>query len=203
MRSSPPAKGRNPYLRASSLAEIISWDDIDFVRVAYLTVLGREPDAEGEAYYTNRIREGHSKLELLWQLRSSEEGAQYDPGIAGLDRALRSAAWARHRLFGPFVRLVTSNNEGRRRDNQHRAIMNQLTLLRNEQWIHRHLLDSLSGRLRELVVAVPERKEEPTRPAVSTALYVKPVRTLSAQEVARQSLDSRERHVLDLLEAQA
>ncbi len=102
---------RNPYLRADSIEELLSWDDVGFVRCAYVTVLGRQPDPEGEDYYTGRIRDGHSKLELLAQLRRSPEAPGHDPGIAGLDRLLRRAAWRRNPVFG-WILAPLLPNEG-------------------------------------------------------------------------------------------
>jgi FkbM family methyltransferase len=102
----PPIRSGNPYHRVDSLHELLAWDDIDFIRCAYVTVLGRQPDPDGEAYYAARIRAGHSKLEVLWQLRRSSEGARHDPGIAGLDRALKRAAWCRKPVVGDFLRIV-------------------------------------------------------------------------------------------------
>ncbi len=98
--SVPSGEARNPYLRANSLPELLAWDDVNFVRCAYVTILGRQPDAVGEAYYTARVRGGRSKKEILWQLRKSSEGRQHDPGIAGLDRALKAARWQRLKPFG-------------------------------------------------------------------------------------------------------
>lgn len=91
MTSTASTEVRNPYFRANSLEELLSWHDVDFVRCAYVTVLGRQPDDLGERYYADRIRSGYSKLDILWQLRRSSEAANHDPGIAGLDRALRRA----------------------------------------------------------------------------------------------------------------
>ena len=99
--SVPSGAGRNPYLRANSLPELLSWDDVDFVRCAYVTILGRQPDPTGETYYISRIRRGRTKEEILWQMRNSTEGRKHDPGIAGLDRALKAARWRR---FNPFRR---------------------------------------------------------------------------------------------------
>lgn len=96
----------NPYLRANSLAELLGWNDLDFVRCAYVTILGRQPDPEGESYYVQRIRAGHSKEEVLWQLRRCPEGRDHDPGIAGLDRALKSAARARRPFTGAIFRTL-------------------------------------------------------------------------------------------------
>lgn len=97
----PSGEARNPYLRANSLPELLAWDDLDFIRCAYVTILGRQPDPTGEAHYAVRLRAGRSKQEILWQLRKSSEGRQHDPGIAGLDRALKKARWQR---LNPFRR---------------------------------------------------------------------------------------------------
>ncbi len=59
---------RNPFIRASSLDGLLAWNDVDFVRCAYVTIMGRQPDSAGEAFYTRRIREGHSKLETCGSL---------------------------------------------------------------------------------------------------------------------------------------
>lgn len=138
MPSTPGREMRNPYLRADSLAELLSWHDVDFVRCAYVTVLGRQPDPEGEAYHTDRIRRGHSKMEVLWQLRRSAEGPSHDPGIAGFDRALRRAAWARTPLAGPLLCHVTKQEGDSRWERHLRALSNQFALARQE------LADALS-----------------------------------------------------------
>ena len=94
---------RDPYLRANSLHQLVAWDDIDFVRCAYVTVLGRRPDDSGERYYVDRLRGGEAKLQILYQLRNSHEGRLQDPGIAGFDRALRRFRRARLPMIGPIL----------------------------------------------------------------------------------------------------
>jgi hypothetical protein len=97
---------RTPSSRAASLADLLAWHDADFVRCAFVTVLARQPDAQGEAYYTDLIRQGRSKLDVLWRLRRSPEGLANDPGIAGFDRALKRAAWGRRRFLGAPLRML-------------------------------------------------------------------------------------------------
>lgn len=127
MHNLPLTDQRNPYLRADSLTELLSWHDVDFVRCAYVTILGRQPDRHGEAYYTDRIRRGRSKLEVLLQLRRSAEGRRHDPGIAGLDRALRRTAWQRKAGIGWLFRLVWPQEESvESGSSQFRATMNAL-----------------------------------------------------------------------------
>lgn len=133
MPSPAYAGGRNPYLRADSLAELLSWHDVDFVRCAYVTVLGRQPDPDGEAYYTDRIRRGHSKMEVLWQLRRSPEGADHDPGIAGLDKMLRRHHNARLPFLGSIIRALTGREGDSTAERQFRALNNHVAAVRHEQ----------------------------------------------------------------------
>ena len=101
MKNPSSTEVRNPYLRADSLEELLSWHGVNFVRCAYVTVLGRQPDPDGEHHYADQLRRGRSKADVLWQLRRSPEAANHDPGIAGFDRALRRArarSWPR-RVF--------------------------------------------------------------------------------------------------------
>ena len=120
------SSARNPYHRAESLGDLLDWNDVDFVRCAYVTVLGRQPDAAGEAHYTRRLRSGHAKLEILWQLRKSKEALNHDPGIAGFDRLLKRARLERAALVGPIVRLFTGGEGNDARWRRHRALLNQL-----------------------------------------------------------------------------
>jgi hypothetical protein len=117
-------RGRNPYLRANSLAELLLWNDVDFVRCAYVTILGRQPDRDGEAHFTHRLRAGDSKYALIWQLRRSGEGRKHDPGIAGLDRALKREKLRRHRLFGWLIRVLLPGEGGSRQDRSFRQLLN-------------------------------------------------------------------------------
>ena len=125
----PPGEGRNPYLRANSLPELLSWGDMAFVRCAYVTILGRQPDPDGEAYYTDRIRSGYSKMHVLWQLRTSVEGPRHDPGIAGLDRALRRARRARMPIIGPLFGLLSDEEGNGKAARRHRLLVNRIDRL--------------------------------------------------------------------------
>jgi hypothetical protein len=126
---------KNPFLRANSLAELLSWDDLDFVRCAYVTVLGRQPDLPGQAHYVRQVRAGYSKLDVLWRLRRSAEGREHDPGIAGFDRALKRAARERRPLMGALLRLMRADaDSSSRRDRALRALMNATSL--NQRYLH-------------------------------------------------------------------
>lgn len=81
----------------TNLDDLLNCYDETFVRAAYLSVLGRLPDSSGFKYYLNRIRRGVSKIEVLRQLRYSNEGICYASQLPGLEDALRRNWW--HRLL--------------------------------------------------------------------------------------------------------
>lgn len=132
MPVAPSQEARNPYLRADSLDALLAWDDVDFVRCAYVTLLGRQPDAAGEAYYASRIRRGQSKLALLRQLRYSDEARSHDPGIAGLDRALKADRIAQWPVIGHLIRMWTGHEGNGPVQRRLRMIDNDLAVLRME-----------------------------------------------------------------------
>jgi predicted nuclease with TOPRIM domain len=82
---------------------LLARQDRHFVRTAYQALLGRAPDPEGEAYYLARLRAGEHKLVILKQLRQSEEGRAFVPGVAGLDRAIKRHSLANLPLIGAVL----------------------------------------------------------------------------------------------------
>ncbi|WP_068076509.1 DUF4214 domain-containing protein [Novosphingobium lentum] len=115
-----------PVERAKSLAELCAYEHSDFVRCAYLTVLGRKPDPEGMEFYLERLRRGVSKLTILRQLRFSAEAAQHDPGIAGFDRALKKHKQGNLPVVGPAIRMLTKAEPDGRRARADRALLRQM-----------------------------------------------------------------------------
>jgi len=171
IRTTPPSEQRNPYLRANSLTELLAWDDADFVRCAYVTVLGRQPDWQGESYYTNRIRRGHLKQEVLWQLRHSPEGPAHDPGIKGFDRALKLAAWSRKPIVGAIVRILYGMDGDGTSDRHHRMMMNELARLRAELAapMSQPGLDELRNEIRQLAHRINSQSADVESSSVSVA----------------------------------
>lgn len=102
---------RDPMQRADSLHDLLEWNELNFVRCAYVTMLGRRPDPLGQRHYLELLAAGREKTEILWQLRRSKEGSSHDPGIAGLDKALRSAARQRWKFVGPIFALFSPRIE--------------------------------------------------------------------------------------------
>lgn len=119
---------RDPFQPAQSLDELRSLYDTDFIRCAYVTLLGRRPDAKGEAYYVARLREGHAKLKILGQMRKSQEGKAYPHGIPGLDRAIALYRAANLPLVGWLVRLFSDQERQSRHEMWLRRIENEFSI---------------------------------------------------------------------------
>lgn len=113
----------------TSVPQLLAPHDLHFIHAAYQALLGRAPDAEGEAYYLTRLRAGDHKLEILKQLRRSAEGKAFIPGVAGLDRALRRHGRANLPVVGPVIRLFNGAEGDGATHRQLRMITNELARL--------------------------------------------------------------------------
>jgi hypothetical protein len=141
---------RDPYQRASSLADLTQFSDERFVRCAFVTILGRQPDPSGEAYYLDKLRNGVAKLRIINDLRISNEGQSHDPGIAGLDKVLRKHRNANRPFFGWFVRLFTGR-EG------HGPIERNLRELRNQIDAEHHISAIRAATMNHSVMILDQR----------------------------------------------
>ena len=77
----------SPPLTAQAL---LTLGDEDFVRQAYLLVLGREADLGGLDNYLVAVRSGADKAQLVAQLALSDEGRQRHVSVPGLDTLLQA-----------------------------------------------------------------------------------------------------------------
>ena len=121
----------NRVRRADSLDELLFLADRAFVRCAFLTLLGRHVDPDGEAYYLSRLRRGYAKIALLKQLRRSAEGRLNDPGIAGLDRAIARYRRANMPMVGWLVRQLNGEEGDGTAARRLRAIENRIGALQD------------------------------------------------------------------------
>jgi hypothetical protein len=132
--------------RARSLEELLSLDNLEFVRGAYLTLLGRQSDEEGESVYLHLIRSGRPKLYILGKLRRSPEGQQFDPGIVGLDRAIRWQRRAMLPIVGKLIAWLTHAETDCRADRLLRSIENRVSLMQDAIFLNNRRLTTLEGR---------------------------------------------------------
>jgi O-antigen biosynthesis protein len=114
-------------IAASSLENFLSQQDEQFVFSAYRTLLGRSPDPDGLGYYLSRLRAGVEKIEIIAQLRLSNEGKSREVKIAGLEVLIRSHLRQRRTLWNRVLRIYGSKNYETARSL--RAIENRVYLL--------------------------------------------------------------------------
>ncbi len=70
-----------------TLGQLLEGDDKEFVGNAYWAMLGRSADNDGLDIYTALLSEGMSRIDVLQQLRRSEEGQAHGAYIRGVDAA--------------------------------------------------------------------------------------------------------------------
>lgn len=141
----------------TSVPRLLAPHDRQFIHLAYQALLGRSPDPEGEAYYLARLRAGVHKLTILKQLRQSDEGLAFIPGVAGLDRAIRRHGWATMPFVGAVVRLFTGSEGNSATHRQLRILANELGCLHREQ-------AALAGEIRRLGARITVQQEQPHAP---------------------------------------
>jgi len=74
-----------PPIPKPRLKDLLQHDDVGFVRAAYQTMLGRQPDSSGAASCLASLRSGaNERMELLDRLRESPEGAAYEAQIGAI-----------------------------------------------------------------------------------------------------------------------
>jgi glycosyltransferase involved in cell wall biosynthesis len=95
------------------IEDLLAHHDENFLHIAYQNILGRAVDPEGLQYYLKRIRHGVSKLEILCQLRLSEEGKSKQLSVVGLDEAISSYKYHKSWLHTALnkVGMTGSNKE--------------------------------------------------------------------------------------------
>jgi FkbM family methyltransferase len=103
MESLALPEGRHAHVPATSINELLCRHDMDFVRCAYVTLLGREPDPTGQAYYAERLRVGLAKMQILSELRLSKEGRERPQAFPKMDLELAKAARTRFPIIGRLL----------------------------------------------------------------------------------------------------
>ena len=116
----------------STLEELLSYYDQQFVQCAYKTLLGREPDPQGMHYYLRRLRSGFSKIQILAQLSLSAEAEEYDSNLPGLNSAIKHHRKGRYPLIGWIFRLLNGSEGNQPTERKLRIIENQLFLFSDE-----------------------------------------------------------------------
>lgn len=91
-----------------ALRDLLAYHDAYFVRVAFLSVLQREPDVGGFAHFVDELRSGISKVEILGRLRYSAEGRVRGVQVDGLRFRFALQRAYRLPLAGGLLRLAAA-----------------------------------------------------------------------------------------------
>jgi hypothetical protein len=151
MLPSAPATNLNGPAIAATLDDLLARHDQAFIHCAYQTLLGRDPDEEGFNYYVGRLRTGIPKIQILGQLRRSEEGRDYAANLPQLDAAIRRYRWAQKPIIGWLVRLFTRVEGNNTTERKLRSLESQLFLLGEENMRRFHQMEKALTGLHHLV----------------------------------------------------
>jgi lipopolysaccharide biosynthesis protein len=97
-------KGSAPTEISMNIQQIMAYKGNQFIKVAYRQILGRDSDVEGETYYTQRLKSGVPKIEILAQLRMSSEGKKFNTKILGINEVITEYKWTKIPLLGAFIK---------------------------------------------------------------------------------------------------
>lgn len=101
----PSIDGFDVAAKRYRLSDFLSYQDRDFVALAYRGVLKREPEGEGFAYHLEQLRSGRlSRIDILGDMATSAEARAAGVAIDGLDKAYRRARLGRLPVIGAAVR---------------------------------------------------------------------------------------------------
>jgi hypothetical protein len=138
---------------ATSLDELLEHSDQFFISCAYQTLLGRKPDADGMQYYLRRLRKGFSKIQIVTQLRLSQEGKAHDVNLPGLNPEIQRYLRGQYPLIGWLFRLVEGTAEVNSPvERKLRVIEQQLNLFSGESSRRFNQMESALNDLHNLVV---------------------------------------------------
>ena len=89
-----------PAPQVTDVHDLLELEGVDFVKAAYVTLLGRAVDAEGGANYLKRLRDGWSRMSIVKGLYHSDEGKAHGHALPGLAKALQRYNKAQRRSWG-------------------------------------------------------------------------------------------------------
>ena len=90
--------------KINSVEELLSLDGHDFIKFAYLTLLGRKPDATGYAFYMEQLESSGDKAAIICQIGGSHEATQNPIRLKGIEGFVRRQGWRRL----PIIRFILS-----------------------------------------------------------------------------------------------
>lgn len=111
-QSQPATGATNGNLKPAEhyhVNDLLRFHGEDFVRNAYLVLLGREPDEAGMAHHLDQLASGRfNKIDVLSSLHSSQEGSATQVKLTGLSLPVTVRRLGRIPVIGYIVRLMVA-----------------------------------------------------------------------------------------------
>lgn len=115
----PSYFAEHPMTNINHIQQLLELHDVAFVHQAYLCLLDRAADSEGEVFYLTRLRSGIAKADIIFEIAQSEEGKRKDVDLAGLREFVAAHPTVRSNGFrGAFVRLKRIERQVNRLENE-------------------------------------------------------------------------------------
>jgi hypothetical protein len=95
-----PVSWDGPAPEVAHVNELLELEGADFVKAAYVALLGRGADVDGGNNYLKRLRDGWSRMSVVKGLHHSEEGKAFGQKLPGLAKALQRYNKAQRRSWG-------------------------------------------------------------------------------------------------------
>lgn len=108
-KSAPPTptNGHQDHSSHYHVDDLLRFHGDEFVRNAYRTILGREPDEAGMAHHLEGLASGRfNKIDVLASLSASPEGRKSPVQLEGLSLPVAVRRLGRLPVIGYFIRLV-------------------------------------------------------------------------------------------------
>lgn len=146
------------------LTTLLALPGTEFVRACYRTLLAREPDPAGLAFYRARLREGVDKFQIVCELAASPEAKNKGRTLPGLAEALAEQQAHQRTLRGRIGRLIASAIQQGAQQRQQNRIEARL-----DEELHRmdRAIASLGDRLTRIEHGVADRS--PAAPPAAMA----------------------------------
>lgn len=106
-----PNKSFEEVTAASTLNELLSFYDESFIYCCYRTLLGRDPDESGLAYYLDRLRCGEQRMQILAEISASPEAVQLNVSVKGMRSGIRFQKLARDLGFRQAPKQIKKQKE--------------------------------------------------------------------------------------------
>lgn len=89
-----------------SVDALLAYDDEFFIQHCYQTLLKRDADPAGMAYYLDRLKSGYTKRSIVFDIATSKEAKEIGQSLVGLDTLINEQSMFRHWGWNFLLKLL-------------------------------------------------------------------------------------------------